>query len=326
MTQFPAFLKGLLARPFPQPVDSSRSFLITAGSFGVFVTLFLSLFTPIGLNEVPVPLLYVHTVIYGVLCSVIMLLNSLVLPFLFPRAFEGEGWNVGKHIGFSLWMILTITLGNVAYSVWQFHFQVSLSTMITFWGTTLLIGIFPTTVLTLLQERRLLRRNIDAAHRISAHLHESVPHDSRASAPSSTEKNGEKLSQHTIQKNTLDDFLLSQPTKRIVFEGASIKEYFEAPPDAIVCLQSNDNYVMIIALMGSELQTAMLRMTLKSAEERTSPYARIIRCHKSYIVNLDHVHDISGNAQGYKLHIPVLDFPVPVSRSYQDRVLRALEY
>jgi DNA-binding LytR/AlgR family response regulator len=66
-------------------------------------------------------------------------------------------------------------------------------------------------------------------------------------------------------------------------------------------------------------------MTLKSAEERTNNYPHIMRCHKSYMVNLKFVRDISGNAQGYKLHIPALNFPVPVSRSYQDRVLQALE-
>lgn len=326
MTQFLSFLTGLLARPFPQPGDSLRSFLITASSFGVFVTLFLSLFTPIGLNEVPVPMLYVHTLVYGVLCSAIMLSNSLVLPRLLPRAFEAERWNVGKHIGFSLWTVLTVALGNVVYSVWQFHFQVSFSTVTTFLGITMLVGLFPATVLTLLQERRLLRRNIDEANRISAHLHHPMPYGGTASAQNSTGENGEKLPQYLIQKDILNNSSLSHSTDNIVFEGASIKERFEAPSDAIVCLQSSDNYVTILAFMGGELQTAMLRMTLKSAEERTSPCARIIRCHKSYIVNLDHVRDISGNAQGYKLHIPVLDFPVPVSRSYQDRVLQALEY
>jgi len=326
MTQLFSSLTGLLARPFPQPDDSLRSFLITASSFGVFVTLFLSLFTPIGLNEVPAPMLYAHTLVYGVLCSVIMLSNSLVLPRLLPRAFESERWNVGKHIGFSLWNILTVALGNVAYSVWQFHFLASISTLVTFLGTTLLIGLFPATVWTLLQERRLLRRNIDAASRISAHLHHPAAHDGGTSASSSIGENRGNLPQRTILTDTPYKFSPPQPTNSIVFEGASVKERFEVLPDAIICLQSSDNYVTIMALIGGELQTAMLRMTLKSAEVLTNPCARIIRCHKSYIVNLNHVRDISGNAQGYKLHIPSLDFPIPVSRSYQDRVLQALEY
>jgi hypothetical protein len=315
MTRFFALLQGLLSRPFPLPGDSLSSFLRTALSFGVFVTLFLSLFTPIGLDAVPAPMLYVHTLVYGALCSAIMLGNSLLLPHVFPRAFESESWNVGKHIGFSLWTVLTVALGNVCYSVWQFHFQMSLSTVITFLGTTLLIGLFPATVLTLLQERRLLRRNIDSASRISAHLHSP---DVTDIVPSQNGNASNDKAVHTPSSTPA-------VSPNLVFEGASAKERLEAPPEAIVCLQSSDNYVTVVELNDGELRTTMLRMTLKSAEERTNNYPHIMRCHKSYMVNLKFVRDVSGNAQGYKLHIPALDFPVPVSRSYQDRILQALE-
>lgn len=316
MIRFFALLQGLLKRPFPLPGDSLPSFLRTALSFGVFVTLFLSLFTPNGLDAVPAPILYAHTLVYGVLCSVIMLSNSLLLPRIFPRAFESESWNVGKHIGFSLWMVFTIALGNATYSVWQFHFQMSLSTVLTFVATTLLIGLFPATVLTLLQERRLLRRNIDSASRISAHLHNPDAKDIALTQKGST------------SNDTPSQMPLATPaaSPNLVFEGASAKERLETPPEAIVCLQSSDNYVTVVELNDGELRTTMLRMTLKSAEERTNNYPHIMRCHKSYMVNLKFVRDISGNAQGYKLHIPALDFPVPVSRSYQDRVLQALEH
>lgn len=315
MIRFFALLQELLKRPFPLPGDSLPSFLRTALSFGAFVTIFLSLFPPIGLNAVPAPMLYVHTLVYGALCSVIMLGNSLFLPRTFPRAFESESWNVGKHIGFNLWMVFTVALGNVVYSVWQFHFQMSLSTVITFLGTTLLIGLFPATVLTLLQERRLLRRNIDSASRISAHLHslevkEVVPQQ-KGSPPN------DKAAQTPLS--------IPAVSPNLVFEGASAKERLETPPEAIICLQSSDNYVTVVELHDGELRTTMLRMTLKSAEERTNNYPHIMRCHKSYMVNLKFVSDVSGNAQGYKLHIPALDFPVPVSRSYQDRILQALE-
>jgi hypothetical protein len=315
MIRFFALLQELLKRPFPLPGDSLPSFLRTALSFGVFVTLFLSLFTPIGLDAVPAPMLYVHTLVYGALCSVIMLGNSLLLPRAFPRAFESESWNVGKHIGFSLWTVLTVALGNVGYSVWQFHFQMSLSTVITFLGITLLIGLFPATVLTLLQERRLLRRNIDSASRISAHLHNPDVNDV---AP----PQGGNASNDTSSQTPSSTAAVSP---NLVFEGASAKERLETPPEAIICLQSSDNYVTVVELNDGELRTTMLRMTLKSAEERTNNYPHIMRCHKSYMVNLKFVRDISGNAQGYKLHIPALNFPVPVSRSYQDRVLQALE-
>ncbi len=51
---------------------------------------------------------------------------------------------------------------------------------------------------------------------------------------------------------------------------------------------------------------------MSELEERSK---KVIRCHKSYIVNLNKVNRISGNAKGYKLQIDELDFLIPVSRS-----------
>jgi DNA-binding LytR/AlgR family response regulator len=41
----------------------------------------------------------------------------------------------------------------------------------------------------------------------------------------------------------------------------------------------------------------------------------IFRCHKSYLINLTQVAHISGNAQGYKLHLQNSTIEIPVSRT-----------
>ena len=48
----------------------------------------------------------------------------------------------------------------------------------------------------------------------------------------------------------------------------------------------------------------------------------IVRCHRSFIVNLDKVIKVSGNAQGFKLHLEGTDFMVPVARKYSEIVHR----
>lgn len=329
----PAFssLRAILARPFPFMGESFRSSVMTAICFGAFVTLFLCLFPPMGLSEVPPPNLYLFSLIYGAICSVIMLCNVLAVMRLFRRSLAEERWTIGKNIALIVWNVLTIAAGNIAYTMYQFHFYFSLQTIVMLLGMTILIGIFPVIVLTLLQERRLLRRNINAASRISAHLHS--PHTREQSSTTSNATVPYAPAPEPTQEGSpkKSNSLLSSPAYHLVFEGASTKERFETVAEAIICLQSSDNYVTIFALRGDnsdnegDIQTALLRMTLKSVEERINSHERILRCHKSYIVNLDHVRDISGNAQGYKLHIPALNFPVPVSRSYQKRVLQALE-
>ena len=49
------------------------------------------------------------------------------------------------------------------------------------------------------------------------------------------------------------------------------------------------------------------------------------RCHRAYIINLDKVEQVEGNAQGYKLKVRGTEERVPVSRSlnkeFSDRLL-----
>ena len=54
---------------------------------------------------------------------------------------------------------------------------------------------------------------------------------------------------------------------------------------------------------------------MKELESALSPYSNIIKTHRSFLVNLLHIHSVSGNAQGYKLHLSNFDEPVPVSRN-----------
>ncbi|MFC0185517.1 LytTR family transcriptional regulator DNA-binding domain-containing protein [Pseudarcicella hirudinis] len=48
----------------------------------------------------------------------------------------------------------------------------------------------------------------------------------------------------------------------------------------------------------------------------------IVRCHRSFIVNLSKVASVSGNAQGYKLKLKGYEMLVPVARKNSDIVKR----
>lgn len=342
-------LSALFQRPFPIVAELPASSLRTALAFGAFVTLFLTIFPPFGLGGLPRPVFYIHTLGYGLLCSCIMLLNFFGAPRLFPTIFIEERWTVGKHIAFSLWNVISVALGNIVYTAFVFDSPITFTFIARFIGITLLIGTFPVVILTMMQERRLLRQNIDEASTIAAHLNEHLDVDSQSPPNTITKADNRsaiapnRTPNAFIQESpnaTIPDKSLpsriepdapNQDTDRsvsIVFEGASAKERFETDVERLLCLQASDNYVTVFALSADTsdiVESAMLRMTLKYAEEVINSHSQVVRCHKSYIVNLKHVKDISGNAQGYKLHIPALDFAVPVSRSYQERISHAFQ-
>lgn len=59
------------------------------------------------------------------------------------------------------------------------------------------------------------------------------------------------------------------------------------------------------------------RATIKNIEEATSG-SPVVKSHRSFLVNVNDIINISGNAQGLLLELSDCDRSIPVSRSYVD--------
>lgn len=107
---------------------------------------------------------------------------------------------------------------------------------------------------------------------------------------------------------------------------------FEAKNDEIklelkdlLLLEANDNYVAVYYCQNNKMKKDLRRGSLKMMEEQLVDNTAMQRCHKSYIVNIHNVNSISGNAQGYKLHINEIEFEIPVSRSFPKAMINKLK-
>lgn len=60
---------------------------------------------------------------------------------------------------------------------------------------------------------------------------------------------------------------------------------------------------------------------MKNFEALFSDKTKIVRCHKSYFVNLNKVKTTSGNARAFYLHLEELDFQIPVSRNFSKKII-----
>ncbi|WP_179022264.1 LytR/AlgR family response regulator transcription factor [Winogradskyella forsetii] len=76
------------------------------------------------------------------------------------------------------------------------------------------------------------------------------------------------------------------------------------------------NYIDMCSLDENKLKKVTYRITLSSFEMQLAETSNLIRCHRSYLVNLKKVENISGNAQGLKLELKNQSEIVPVSRKY----------
>lgn len=96
-------------------------------------------------------------------------------------------------------------------------------------------------------------------------------------------------------------------------------------PSAILYLQSDENYVNIIYLESDKVKTFVLRASMKSLESIVEKH-RLVRCHRSYVVNPSHVSILKKETDGSI--IAELDDkrvqPIPVSKRYYDSLSELL--
>lgn len=91
-----------------------------------------------------------------------------------------------------------------------------------------------------------------------------------------------------------------------------------------ICAQSMENYCSVYFMENDTLKKMLIRISLSSLLNQVQTDG-IKRCHRSYIVNLNQVKSLKGNAQGYRLFLHEIDFEIPVSRSFISLIIPKLK-
>jgi hypothetical protein len=93
-------------------------------------------------------------------------------------------------------------------------------------------------------------------------------------------------------------------------------EQFEINMGTFLFAKVESNYIEIVYSSVNGFEKLLRRMTLKEFEEQLSSFPYVFKVHRSYLVNLQTIGSISGNAQGYMLRLKNFsDGTIPVSRS-----------
>ena len=88
----------------------------------------------------------------------------------------------------------------------------------------------------------------------------------------------------------------------------------------LVLIESADNYVCVHYLSDQKVKKTMVRNTLNRVSEHLQG-TRIVRCHRSYMINLDHAQVLHRDKEGIFIELGIEGLPnVPVSRTYADNV------
>ena len=304
----------LLNQPYPSEDNLGRQ-LQKAAAIGLFVGLFLAIFQPFGLSTWETPNKLPKILGFGLVTFVITAVNFVVWQRLFPAQFSDARWTVGREILLITGNVLVIAIGNRLYLDWLLSqgqdSGVGWLSMILF---TFFTGLFPVTGLVIANYITQLKKYSRAAAQLPTHI---IP-DEVSSTPGS---------------NTVSD-----PTVTLVADNE--KDTLSFRPGSLLFIESSDNYCTVVYLKSNPVGPdqpvkPLIRSSLSRLEAQLAGTApaewpdpkqpRIVRCHRSYVVNLDRVERVTGNAQGYKLHLFGGQFQVPVARRFNDSLIGQLK-
>lgn len=97
---------------------------------------------------------------------------------------------------------------------------------------------------------------------------------------------------------------------------------FSVKKENLYFIESDDNYIKVWYEDGKgEVTQYVLRCRMKTVEE-TFRGSSLVRCHRKYVVNTDHVKVLRRSSEGIVLEIDTDKIPpIPVSKTYEKAVL-----
>lgn len=88
----------------------------------------------------------------------------------------------------------------------------------------------------------------------------------------------------------------------------------------LLLIESADNYICVWYLNNNEPKKVLVRNTMKQVAEQLSN-TRVVRCHRSYMVNLDLIKVLRREKEGVFVELGVAGVPdVPISKTYADSI------
>ncbi len=282
----------LLQKPYPFHARFSKS-IRPILVFSTIVPLFLIVFQPFGIGASNCE--WQMAMLAGTFIPIFLGLsvNFYGLVRLFSQFFDGDNWNVGKETVWSIWNFITIMFMVSIY--WSLVPVCGPSSIV--WTeqilNALLIGLIPITSCIYFNYSYMLKRKLVKAEELNAVLQERISYHEHG---------------------------------QLNLEGANNSERVSLSTDRLILIQSQDNYSKIVLEKGGVVESKLIRSSLRDIENQID-YSFIVKCHRSYIVNLSRVEKVSGNARDFKVKLSNYPDWIPVSRdAYKKIAALFMEY
>jgi len=245
---------------------------------------FLVYFKPFGITYASYGNSQLAIAFFGFLSGIVFVLLFYVFPIIFPKVYDDKVWKVWHQMLLLIVAVLLIATLNGLYINYMMGLTFSWSNYSWIITRTFALASIPICIIVLIDYNRKLKKHLAYASRIS-------------------------VTSNNVSQQVSDDIFMLMDNQEIV----------KIQANDILYLEAEGNYINVVLIQEDKEIKMMLRTSL-SRTQKDNDVAYILRCHRSYIVNLRKVKTVSGNAQGLKLLLHDTNFVVPVSRSYISEV------
>lgn len=317
-----------LLQPYPVLNDLKKQ-VTTVIVSGFLVATALFIFKPFGFNELNIENQFKQALVYGGITSFCLVFLLILLPKIFTKAFEEEQWNVLKEIIYTIIILSTISVANAAYTTYWQNQTFQPIFLIRFWLITVSVGIFPIFFVIILKYKRLITHYKSLSNNLNQIIVSEVALpkkeeilESKISSPDNSDIS-ENI-QLEVNQEVLPTVEINA-SEIIKIVGDHQTEFLEIELKNLLYIKSSDNYIQIYFLENNKLKSKTFRSTLKKIEDQFISFSVLKRCHRGYFVNVLNVNETLSSAQGLKLILVNVQEQIPVSKTYLNAIIHAIE-
>lgn len=265
----------------PDYINSKKNIFLLVGFTALFALIFINLYKPFSSSE----WYKVSDFMFFVYSSIIILTGVLVVVISRLIMYLYSRKHNVSYLKYFVWVFLEILFMSLFYTMYSIILNRGIDIMETFKSSfinTALVLLLPYVTLWFYLGWR---------------------------------ENAKKLLQIENQEDTFTSAI-----GNIAFNDEKGVMRLSVLPSDLLYIESDDNYVKIYYSVNSKIKHYLLRNTLKKLEAMfaTTP---IVRCHRSYLVNLDRAKVLRRDKEALYIELDALGVAdIPVSRNYQKRV------
>lgn len=288
-----------LNRPYPFSfIPSRRIKQIVPIGFCVF--LFLVLFKPFGLENNPD---YIILSAYMITCGAFAgLLTTVLIPLIFPKYFNENKWTLKRNLVWVIWIniifaIIMFFALNI-YVIFQYNtfHEFTFKNFLWWFYIQLIFGVPLGIIINLVNQYYLLKKHL----KIADNINNTVEKDKLEQVQTSLEHDKQKR----FPNNELSPLEFEIDKFNKVTFGI----------DNLIYVEALGNYINI-AYHYKGNRKITIRETISNVEQKIGASKLIYKPHRSYLVNLQNIENVTGDSQGLKIHLKGSEKVIPVSRN-----------